>query len=355
METIQSLCPYCNRRIDASILIRQPKVYLHKSCPEHGESDVLISTDANYFARCQQTAIRADPEHPVVNVIEVTGKCQLACPICYSESSPAGAHRSLEQVERMIDAAAGSSTTPSTLQISGGEPCIHPDIDQILQHARLRHRRLLRLDTNGIRISQDDEFAKRLTALLPNFEVMLQFDSLRESVLKDIRGEDITSIRRRAIDRLNKLSLPTTLNIVLKKGQNDDEMGAIIDFAIKQKCVRGVTFQPIQTAGRTDSFDPARDRLTLSEVRQVLLRQTSIDVAPVSTNPHCLASASIARSGNDRLRINIIQFFDAFNFDAQAAAHPVMQMIDASGNVFPFDEFNVFQRNAARPSIAGHQ
>ena len=69
----------------------------------------------------------------------------------------------------------------------------------------------------------------------------------------------------------------------------------LADFALKQKCVRGVTFQPVQSAGRVENFDPATDRLTLGEVRQQILKQSKVfrpsDVIPVPCHPDCLAMA----------------------------------------------------------------
>ncbi len=57
--------------------------------------------------------------------------------------------------------------------------------------------------------------------------------------------------------------------------------------------MRGVTLQPIQDAGRLENYDPARDRLTLSEVRQNILTQTKVfspaDIIPVPCHPDCLA------------------------------------------------------------------
>ena len=83
--------------------------------------------------------------------------------------------------------------------------------------------------------------------------------------------------------------------VTLKKGLNDGEIGRIIDFALEQPCVRGVTFQPIQAAGRLEQFDPATDRLTLTEVRRRILEQTSVfrpeDVLPVPCHPDSLAMA----------------------------------------------------------------
>jgi hypothetical protein len=97
------------------------------------------------------------------------------------------------------------------------------------------------------------------------------------------------------MDRLNEHNISTTLVVTLKKGLNDDEIGEILDYALKQRCVRGVTFQPIQSAGRLEDFDPARDRLTLGEIRQQILKQSPVfqpsDVIPVPCHPDCLAMA----------------------------------------------------------------
>jgi hypothetical protein len=64
---------------------------------------------------------------------------------------------------------------------------------------------------------------------------------------------------------------------------------------VTQPAVRGVTLQPIQAAGRLEDFDPATDRLTLTEVRRRILEQTSLftaaDIVPVPCHPDSLAMA----------------------------------------------------------------
>ena len=70
-------------------------------------------------------------------------------------------------------------------------------------------------------------------------------------------------------------------------------MGAIVEYALQQPCVRGVTFQPVQQAGRLQGYDPAAHRLTLSEVRRRILEQTAVfkpeDLIPVPCHPDSLA------------------------------------------------------------------
>jgi 7,8-dihydro-6-hydroxymethylpterin dimethyltransferase len=178
---------------------------------------------------------------------------------------------------------------------SGGEPTIHPEFFTALDLAKARPIKHLMVNTNGIRIARDERFAERLAEYMPGFEVYLQFDSLERSPLVDLRGADLRTVRLTALERLNRLGISTTLVVTVKRGVNDGELGRIVEFALGQPCVRGVTFQPIQAAGRLDGFDPARDRLTLTEVRRRLLEQTDVfgpaDVLPVPCHPDSLAMA----------------------------------------------------------------
>ena len=324
-ELTNSLCATCLQKVEAKVVIQDNHVYLHKWCPEHRFQKALISTDAEYYKLSRQTlkpgqmplkfntpieygcpydcGLCPDHEqHSCLTLVEVTDQCNLTCPICYSESSPRRlTHRSMRQIEFMLDCVVRNEGKPDVVQISGGEPTIHPQFFEILDAAKARPIKHLMVNTNGLRIASDADFARRLKQYMPGFEVYLQFDSLRPQALRALRGEDLTDVRRRALDRLNEHNISTTLVVTLKKGLNDDEIGAIIDFALQQPCVRGVTFQPIQHAGRAEDFDPARDRLTLGEVRQQILRQaplfTPADVIPVPCHPDCLAMAYALKLG----------------------------------------------------------
>jgi uncharacterized radical SAM superfamily Fe-S cluster-containing enzyme len=189
--------------------------------------------------------------------------------------------------------------------LGGGAPTLHPELFAILDAARRRPIKHLMVNTNGLRIANEDGFAERLAAYQPGFELYLQWDSLDDRVLRELRGADLAATRRRAIERLNAADLSTTLVVTLKKGVNDGEIGDILRFAVEQPCVRGVTFQPIQHAGRAENFDPARDRLTLSEVRRRILEQFPLfspdDVVPVPCNPDCLAMAYALKLGSELL------------------------------------------------------
>jgi hypothetical protein len=194
----------------------------------------------------------------------------------------------------MLDAIVASEGQPDVVQLSGGEPTIHPDFFAILDMAKARPIKHLMVNTNGVRIANDAGFAEQLATYMPDFEVYLQFDSFKPDALVQLRGKDLTAIRKKALDNLNRLNLSTTLVVTLQKGLNDDEIGEIIDYALQQKCVRGVTFQPTQVSGRLQHFNPATDRLTPTEIRRKILEQTTVfqpnDLIPVPCNPDALTN-----------------------------------------------------------------
>ncbi len=322
-----SLCPECLKRIDAKIVFEDSNVYMLKRCPEHGNSKVLIADDIEYYKNIRNynkpsempytfntkthygcpydCGLCPDHEqHSCLTIIEVTDRCNLTCPTCYAGSSPTyGRHRTLDEIKKMMDAVVRNEKEPDVVQIGGGEPTIHPDFFEILDYAKTLPIKHLMLNTNGLRIAKEKNFAEKLKTYSPDFEIYLQFDSFEDSVLQTLRGADLRKIREQALQNLNEVNLSTTLVVTLQKGLNDDEMGKIIDFALKQKCVRGVTFQPTQIAGRLEGFNTETDRITLTEVRRKILEQTDVfnaeDLLPVPCNPDALVMGYALKLGDE--------------------------------------------------------
>ncbi len=322
-----SICTKCLKRVDAKIIFENDHVYMIKRCPEHGMEKVLIATDVEYYKNSRnynkpseaplKTNTRTHygcpydcglcpdhEQHSCLTVIEITDRCNLTCPTCYAMSSPHyGRHRTVEEVETMLDIIVANEGEPDVIQLSGGEPTLHPQFFEILDIAKKKPIRHIMVNTNGIRIANDEGFAEKLATYMPDFEIYLQFDSLKPAALQLLRGKDLTDIRATALAKLNALNLSTTLVVTLQQGVNDDEIGEIIRYALAQPCVRGVTFQPVQLAGRTETFNPATDRITLTEVRKKILEQSNIfepnDIVPVPCNPDTLAMAYALKLGGE--------------------------------------------------------
>lgn len=315
----KSLCPECLMLCDAKIVFQDAKVWMLKNCRTHGDSKVMIADDVEYYKQIRNFNKQSEmplkfntkvhygcpydcglctdhEQHSCLTIIEVTDRCNLSCPTCYAMSSPHyGRHRTLDEINRMMDVVVANEGEPDVVQISGGEPTVHPDFFKILDLAKSKPIKHLMVNTNGIRIAKDIAFVEKLAGYMPDFEIYLQFDSFSAEVLTKLRGEDLTEVRKKAIDHLNQFNVSTTLVVTLQKGVNDQEIGAILDYALKQKCVRGVTFQPTQVAGRNDNYNDQAGRITLTEVRRQIYEQypvfTPEDLIPVPCNPDALCMA----------------------------------------------------------------
>src|SRR5215470_13716453 len=120
-----SLCPRCLKVIQAKIILQNNKVYMLKTCPEHGVMRTLISSDAAYYLsqsqynkpgtlpRHFQTKVEQGcpldcglctdhEQHTCLALVEITEACNLRCPTCFADSD-VGRYYSLDEVERMLD------------------------------------------------------------------------------------------------------------------------------------------------------------------------------------------------------------------------------------------------------------
>ncbi|MEA5466226.1 radical SAM protein [Leptothoe sp. PORK10 BA2] len=321
-----SLCSQCLTKVEAKIIFQDGGVYLAKHCPTHGREEILIADDIDYYRQTQTFIKPGDlplkfntpikygcpydcglcpdhEQHSCLTLIELTDRCNLTCPICYADSgvdemggrNQRRRHRTLGEIEQMLDVIVANEGEPQVVQLSGGEPTIHPDFFAVMDMVKARPIKHLMINTNGMKIAQDRAFCEQLNKYKPGIEIYLQFDSFDADALRELRGVDLRATREQALARLNELNLSTTLVVTVKKGLNDHEIGKIIDFALQQRCVRGVTFQPIQAAGRIGGFEPKQNRYTLTEVRRAILEQTHHfkpqDILPVPCHPDSLAMA----------------------------------------------------------------
>ena len=46
LELTRSICPVCRQLLEAKVHARGGKVFLRKRCPDHGEFEVLVYSDA---------------------------------------------------------------------------------------------------------------------------------------------------------------------------------------------------------------------------------------------------------------------------------------------------------------------
>jgi len=326
-----SLCETCLKLVPAKIIIEGDNVFHLKRCDAHGAQKTLIATDAAYFKLCKEFIKPGDlplkhqsrthygcpydcglcpdhEQHSCLALIEINEHCNLTCPVCFADSSPARSkHLPVATVETMLDALVASEGEPDLVQISGGEPTIHPEFFAILAAARARPIRHVMINTNGLRIAREPDFAAQLAEHKRGLEIYLQFDSLKRDALMNLRGADLRRVRQEALENLERHGISTTLVVTVKRGVNDAEIGEIVRHALEWRCVRGVTFQPVQDAGRNERFDKRTDRIVLSDIRRRVVADSGVfgedDMIPLPCNPETISIAYGLRNGKTVLPI----------------------------------------------------
>jgi hypothetical protein len=276
---------------------RDGRVYIKKQCVVHGRQDELLEDNAAYFIRrnefsrpgsaceLQTQTDKGCPfdcglcpdheQHTCIGLIEVNTGCDMCCPTCYAEAGRPG-ELSLPTIQRMIDFYITSEYgNAEILQLSGGEPTLHPQILEVLAYARSTKLAYVMLNTNGLRIAKDEAFVQELGRLVGNFEVYLQFDGLDGNTSKQLRGRDFLREKLQAVELLDKHNVPTTLVMTVQAGVNDHQIGDVVAFAMRHRNIRGVNFQPMAFFGRRPVTTPPNNRTTLTGILQKIETQTA--------------------------------------------------------------------------------
>lgn len=291
-----AICAVCKKALPASMQERDGKMYLSKSCPEHGRQRTIIASDAAWYRqaleqRSPTVMLRqyqtktvhgcphdcgVCPEHEQNNalpVIEVTDLCNMECPVCYADNR-GGYHMSSEEMEACLDTLERSGTQVDAIVLVGGEPTAHPRLPELIEQCYRRPfvSRVV-VATNGILLGKRRRLAERLAEV--GAYIMLQLDSLDPAKNKLMRGQDMIENREACLAVLRELKLDTTLMMVVIKGLNDDEIGALTRMALESDFLTGIDIATMIYTGSGGSqmkFHPL-DRITGTDIVNGIVAQ----------------------------------------------------------------------------------
>ncbi len=327
---VTAFCPLCHeeqpdrplaevRRLSGWLAVRDDRVWLERGCPDHGLIRTLYDESPEILAYLEQWTAptkvhqpdvtgnfkpvpsayedglpQMQTQHTCILLEDLLDHCNLKCPTCFAESSPALASVApLEQVLASIDARLSRENGRiDVLMLSGGEPTLYPQLEELLEAVIARPIVRILVNTNGLRVAQDDELVALLRRHRERVEVYLQYDGESAQASITHRGADIRRFKERAIERLSAAGVFTTLTMTASLGVNDDEIGHVIKRALDTPYIGGVTIQPVVGSGRSSGVDPL-DRLTHTGVLARLEAQTAGQVtwrdltALPCSHPHC--------------------------------------------------------------------
>ena len=327
----KSVCPVCLRVLDAQKRAEKDGVWLDKRCPEHGPFSALIweGDPASYTAWNRENRAVDPPrggKEPVKGcpldcglctahrrkgccvLLELTHRCDLRCPVCFASAGEGGGEDpGLDELGRQYDWLMAHGG-PFNIQLSGGEPTMRNDLPEIIRLGREKGFTFFQLNTNGLRLAAQPDYAKELKSAGLN-TVFLQFDGLDDEVYITLRGRALLEEKQRCIENCAAAGLGVVLVPVIAAGVNEDQLWPIVRFGLIQSpAVRGVHIQPISYFGRCALERPARP-LTIPAVLRLLETQSGglLRAADFSgggaENPYCSFHAAYRIQKDGSLKV----------------------------------------------------
>ncbi|MFX1368987.1 MAG: tetraether lipid synthase Tes [Promethearchaeota archaeon] len=303
----QSICPECFLNsnevnvIDAELFEEDGKVMYRKNCSLHGEFIDVYWGDAEMFKKASKwwfksigldnprtESSKGCPEdcgqcpehksHTALALLDVTNRCNLRCPICFAVAAEGGSvyEPTPEEVLDMMKNLRANEPVPApALQFAGGEPTVSKHLPQYVKWAKELGFRHVQIASNGIRIGKSKEYFQELRdAGLST--VYMQFDGVKPGPYIEARGSNLLPIKLQAIQNAREIGMESLVLVpTVVRGVNDDQVGEIVEFAVKNNdVIRCVNFQPVSITGRIDHDARKEMRITIPDVIHLIEKQT---------------------------------------------------------------------------------
>jgi len=306
----RSICPECNKILPATIFERDSKIWISKTCPDHGEVEELYfgSADMYYkFAKFSHDGKGiANPNvqlekcvcptncglctshlsHSGLANLVITNRCDLACWYCffYAKKGVDGAYvyePSQVQIRQMVKTLRAERPVPgNAIQITGGEPTLRNDLEDIIRICREEGVEHIQLNSNAINLAQDPEMAGRVRRAGVN-TVYMSFDGVTPTTNPKNHWEAPIAIENSRKAGLGIVLVPTVI-----KSINDHELGGIIRFGQRNMdAIHAVNFQPVSLTGRLSKSEREKYRITIPDCIERIEEQTNGEVGRESWFP----------------------------------------------------------------------
>jgi uncharacterized radical SAM superfamily Fe-S cluster-containing enzyme len=235
-------------------------------------------------------------------IVEITTRCNLACPVCINASGNGRGESlgpfdlTLTEFSHILDRILRAEQQIDVLNLSGGEPLLHPHILDLIDEA-LTRKEIVRVSvsTNGLQFLENPVLLEEIRAR--DIVVSLQFDGFEEKIYEALRGQPLLSQKQEILAMIRECDLTTSLTMTAASGVNDDQFPAILDYLFKNGHVVSLMIQPLAFAGRGAALSGKIKRLTIPDITRLLGAADhpavgADDFVPLPcSHPHCFSLA----------------------------------------------------------------
>jgi len=311
-----SVCPECLKKIPAVVEEDDGKIYMRKTCKEHGDFEDVISSSAKYYKWTHyqkkdkngnvvwqfEKNGEANPPDCIADdrgcpyncglcnehlstcslaLIDLTNRCNFSCNFCYANVEQSGywIEPSLEDIDRVMKHFRSKPIPPPAIMFTGGEPTVRKDFPEICKMAKDNGFQEVIVATNGYGFQRKNggaEWTKKCREMGLD-TLYFQFDGINDATYEKTRGiKGLMKYKMRVIENCRKAGFDSIVLVAtIATGVTDIEIGNIIQFAIDNiDVVRGITFQPVSLCGRISAEEMHELRITNADVIKEIEKQT---------------------------------------------------------------------------------
>jgi hypothetical protein len=294
--TVRGMCRSCRRIVPARVFFRDRKVWQQSLCPTCESRPALIAGDADWYLQnvlrgmpdrsplkcahplekgcphdCGPCAWHASPCH--LPVVSVTNACNMRCPICFTYNRPDRLyHMPVAEMRRTVDWVIESSGPVDVINVTGGEPALHPEILDILKCCQRPEIGRVTMNSNGLRLAEDTALCEELASL--GVYVVLSFSTFDPGVSVQMHGRDVVAAKLRAVENLTRAGVRMTFLTVMLRGVNEDAIGGILDLMRQNDLILSLCVQTMTYTGQGGGKWPAREHLPVDEAARVVCERS---------------------------------------------------------------------------------
>jgi len=333
LGSTRAWCPDCRTVEHALYSATDEGVFMERICPRHGARRTPVCKTQKWFRDRTETPRRIRQNASVrpaakgcpfdcgpcanhagqltLPIFSITNNCNLQCPICFTHNRPDRIYnKSTDELLTILDHIEAQKTGLDLLNLTGGEPTLHPRLFELLDLCARRSFGRVSMNSNGIRIGTDRGFAEKIKA--SNVQVILSLDTLDAKKSLRIHGQDIVREKQDALAALEELGIPTALLLVWIPGVNEEEVARLVETYLPKRFVCGATIQNMAYTGQYGSLFSPRVHSTLEDVEAGLAKwggfATTDFFAHGSYHPFCYSTSYFIMG--DAMRIPFTRLAD---------------------------------------------
>lgn len=252
--------PYCaagplRNQVENSMNPLKSKIAECKNCSMNSSCGGIFR---DYLKKFGDIEFKPILDIPKEVILEITDRCNLECTFCFNHYSGDDKRKNdvlLEDACRVIDEAYEMGV--GIFRVSGGEPLLHKDVFRILEYAREKGFREVRLNTNGTLVSSEN--AELIAKYVDN--VLIALNGFDEESECKITGIDSFEKRLRGIRLLKEAGVKVVRSGTIGTRENVEQFDILFDLVKKNRLDAWEWYRPVVLESGAEYLKVLVDRL----------------------------------------------------------------------------------------------